>query len=121
MKKGNITSDFFTKASRKVLLHGHCHQKAIFGTSSVHKIFNYAGMNLNEWNTGCCGMAGSFGYEKKNYEVSEKLANELLVHEVNALQENQLVIANGFSCRHQIDHFTHRSALHWVEALDLEI
>lgn len=58
---------------------------------------------------------------KKNYAVSEKLANELLVHEVNALRENQLVIANGFSCRHQIDHFTHRSALHWVEALDFEL
>ncbi|HMW37844.1 MAG: FAD-binding protein [Saprospiraceae bacterium] len=120
ISKGKIRTPIRLKDA-EYFMHGHCHQKAIFGTSSVHKIFNYAGMNLNEWNTGCCGMAGSFGYEKKNYEVSEKLANELLVHEVNALQENQLVIANGFSCRHQIDHFTHRSALHWVEALDLEI
>ncbi|MEP7196987.1 MAG: FAD-linked oxidase C-terminal domain-containing protein [Saprospiraceae bacterium] len=104
----------------KYLFHGHCHQKAIFTTNSVHQIFKEnPESTMRELDTGCCGMAGSFGYETKNYNLSEKLANINLVPEINREDHNTVIIAQGFSCRHQIEHFSHRQAIHWLEAVDL--
>lgn len=104
------------------LFHGHCHQKSIFGTKAIHQIFNKCpDVKLRELNTGCCGMAGIFGYEKKNYDLSKKLAEVVLVPEINNSNESQIVIADGFSCRHQIEHFTNKKPVHWLETIDLGI
>ncbi|MEO6190071.1 MAG: FAD-linked oxidase C-terminal domain-containing protein [Saprospiraceae bacterium] len=120
MKNGKIKQKIKIK-SGNYLLHGHCHQKAIFTTKALHVIFNQSpDVSLRELDTGCCGMAGSFGYEKNNYDLSKKLADLILVPEIEASSSDTLIIADGFSCRHQIEHFTHRTPMHWVDAVDLE-
>jgi FAD/FMN-containing dehydrogenase/Fe-S oxidoreductase len=98
------------------LLHGHCHQKAIFSTKSVHHIFqNKPDIQFSEIDSGCCGMAGSFGYEKNHYDISETIARTVLIPAIESTDSNTNIIASGFSCRHQIEHFTGRKAKHWVE------
>lgn len=102
----------------KVLLHGHCHQKALFGTAHLKRIFEgITGIQLDEIASGCCGMAGSFGYEKEHYAISEKIGEQILFPAVRESDKTTPIIANGFSCRHQIEHFTERKAQHWVEVI----
>lgn len=102
----------------KVLLHGHCHQKALFGTAHLKRIFEgITGIQLDEIASGCCGMAGSFGYEKEHYAISEKIGEQILFPAVRESDKTTPIIANGFSCRHQIEHFTERKAQHWVEVM----
>jgi Fe-S oxidoreductase len=104
--------------SQKILLHGHCHQKTLFGTKPLHRILKACGAEVFEPDSGCCGMAGSFGYEKEHQEISEKMARRVLIPAIEREDAN-LVVASGFSCRHQIGHFTGRKAVHWLEALDV--
>lgn len=99
----------------KSLLHGHCHQKAMFGTASMKSL----SPELTEIPSGCCGMAGSFGYEKEHYDISEKIGSEILFPTVKENPDKQ-IIACGVSCRHQLEHFTQTHALHWVEAVEVE-
>jgi FAD/FMN-containing dehydrogenase/Fe-S oxidoreductase len=108
----------FVANSKDILLHGHCHQKASFGTSGMKSIFKSASTNCHEPDSGCCGMAGSFGYETEHYEVSKKISELVLVPEINKTDKKTLVVANGFSCRHQIHDFAGRKAVHWVESVD---
>lgn len=118
MAKGNLEKEIKFK-SGSYLLHAHCHQKSIFTSASVHQLFNQqSNVVLAEINSGCCGMAGSFGYEKEHYAVSEKIGNLSLLPEIRKASEDQVIIAEGFSCRHQIEHFTGRKPIHWVEAVD---
>ncbi|MBK8451284.1 MAG: hypothetical protein IPL42_15205 [Saprospiraceae bacterium] len=106
-------------AAGNYLLHGHCHQKAIFTTKSVHSLFsNNADVSFSEIDSGCCGMAGSFGYEKKHYEISETIARSALVPAIEKAPGDTQLIASGFSCRHQIEHFTGKKAKHWVEFIN---
>lgn len=101
-----------------VLLHGHCHQKALFGTTHLKRVFEgLTGIGLEEIPSGCCGMAGSFGYEKEHYQVSQKIGEQILFPSVRKSNADTKIIANGFSCRHQIEHFTNRKAQHWVEVM----
>ncbi len=100
---------------KQILLHGHCHQKAIFGTGDVHKIFSHLGVTIQEPDSGCCGMAGAFGYEKEHYEISRKIGDRVLFKAIEDAGPEVPVVANGFSCRHQIRDFTGRKAVHWVE------
>ncbi|MEM6803453.1 MAG: FAD-linked oxidase C-terminal domain-containing protein [Bacteroidota bacterium] len=111
-REGRLSVDIQPKA--KSLLHGHCHQKAMFGTDAI-KSFS---TEIEEIPSGCCGMAGSFGYEKEHYEISKKIGGEVLFPVV---QENpdKNIIACGVSCRHQLSHFTETKALHWVEAVEV--
>ena len=102
--------------SKEMVLHGHCHEKALYGTQSLHEIFNHLGARLSEIDSGCCGMAGSFGYEKEHYQLSETIGEDRLFPSLRSAAKNTLVISNGFSCRHQIDHFTDRKAIFWTEA-----
>lgn len=98
------------------LLHGHCHQKAIFTTKAVHQLFaDRIGVSLSEIDSGCCGMAGSFGYEKNHYEISETIARTNLIPAIDKSSADTHIIASGFSCRHQIEHFSGRKAKHWLE------
>lgn len=104
--------------SNEVLLHGHCHQKALFGTAHLKRVFEgLTGTIVDEIPSGCCGMAGSFGYEKEHYEISRKIGEQILLPAVRESDPKTKIIANGFSCRHQIEHFTDRKAKHWVEVM----
>ncbi|RMF31522.1 MAG: hypothetical protein D6765_01625 [Bacteroidetes bacterium] len=97
-------------------LHGHCHQKALFGTEPMRKLLEAAGAeSVREIPSGCCGMAGSFGYEREHFDLSVKIGEEVLLPAVRALPEEEGLVACGFSCRHQIADLAGRRALHWVE------
>ncbi|MEM9416692.1 MAG: FAD-linked oxidase C-terminal domain-containing protein [Planctomycetota bacterium] len=103
--------------SNDILLHGHCHQKALFGTQSIHAILNSIdGVTCREVDSGCCGMAGSFGYE--NYDLSEKIGEDRLFPAVReAKQKGQTLVACGISCRHQVHDFLDVRAKHFVEVV----
>ncbi|HET9916337.1 MAG TPA: FAD-linked oxidase C-terminal domain-containing protein, partial [Candidatus Binatia bacterium] len=102
---------------RKVLLHGHCHQKALVGTAPTIAMLKAAGYEVSEVDSGCCGMAGSFGFEKEHYELSTKIGNRRLAPAVRAASNEVEVAAPGISCRQQIEHLAARQAKHPVELL----
>ncbi|WP_299242314.1 FAD-binding and (Fe-S)-binding domain-containing protein [uncultured Aquimarina sp.] len=110
---GNITSDQFTKEEKVIKLHGHCHQKAL---SNIQTTFVYLNLPENFKVTiipsGCCGMAGSFGYEKEHYDISMQVGEQTLFPAVRKASESTVIAAVGTSCRHQIKDGTQRSALH---------
>jgi FAD/FMN-containing dehydrogenase/Fe-S oxidoreductase len=117
-EKGNINTDLFTKESRKLKLHGHCQQKSIASTLSTKKMLtlpqNYA---IDEIPSGCCGMAGSFGYEKEHYEISMKVGELVLFPAIRNTEIETIIVAPGTSCRCQIKDGTGRDAQHPVEVL----
>src|SRR5205085_12205757 len=99
------------------LVHGHCHQKALVGTGGTAAVLRLVpGLDVRVLATGCCGMAGSFGFEKEHYDVSVAIANLALVPAVKA-DPAAVVVATGTSCRHQIRDLTGRAALHPLEVL----
>lgn len=118
MTKGNIAPDDFTRSARKVLLHGHCHQKALAGAESSAWVLglpeNYS---VEMIPSGCCGMAGSFGYEREHYAVSMQVGELVLFPAVRQAPADAILAAPGTSCRHQILDGTGRLALHPVEVL----
>jgi FAD/FMN-containing dehydrogenase/Fe-S oxidoreductase len=103
---------------RRVLLHGHCHQKALAGTRTVREILRAGGYAVEEVDSGCCGMAGSFGFEREHYDLSLAIGERRLLPAVRALPRDVPVVAMGVSCRQQIAHGTGRSARHLVELLE---
>lgn len=102
---------------RTALLHGHCHHKAMVGNESTVAALKAMGYKVEVINSGCCGMAGDFGYEIDHYEVSRQVGEDRLFPAVRAAHPDAVIVASGTSCRHQIDHFTDRRALHLAEAL----
>jgi FAD/FMN-containing dehydrogenase/Fe-S oxidoreductase len=104
-------SSVFPK-NKKVFVHGHCHAKSLIGNSATCKMLERAGYEVEVGDTGCCGMAGSFGYEVGHYEVSMDIGDQRLFPALQNLPEDALVCAPGFSCRHQIKDGTGRRALH---------
>jgi Fe-S oxidoreductase len=99
------------------LLHGHCHQKAEFGTGAIHAHFaQMENANCEEVDSGCCGMAGSFGYE--HYELSRRIGEDRLFPAVReAVRDGKTIIACGISCRHQLRDCLRVEAKHWVEVV----
>ncbi len=117
IKKGNISPKFVSN-SKDILIHGHCHQKAIFSTSAMKDVLGYIdGIKVNEINSGCCGMAGAFGYEKKHYDLSQKIGGERLYPAIHNRDDGATVVACGFSCRHQILDAFDFTPKHWVEVV----
>ena len=103
---------------RQVLLHGHCHQKSHIGTApTIAALKLIPGCEVLEVNSGCCGMAGSFGFEKEHYDLSEKIGRERLFPAVEAAGADTEIAVTGVSCRQQIGHFTSRQPRHAVEIL----
>ena len=100
-----------------LLVHGHCHQKALYGTAPMKTVLSKTSATVTEIPSGCCGMAGSFGYECEHYALSEKIGEAVLFPSVRSRNEGTVVIANGFSCRHQVEHFTGVKPKHWVEVV----
>ena len=108
----------FTDAAKQVLVHGHCHQKALVGAGPTLQILNLPpNFEVREIASGCCGMAGSFGYEKEHYETSMKVGQERLFKVIEDAGPEWEVAAVGTSCRHQIADATGRRARHWAEIL----
>ena len=103
-------------AGRRLLYHGHCHQKAEVGTAAtVALLSRIPGVTVEELDAGCCGMAGSFGFESEHYDVSMKVGSDRLFPAIAAEPEATVVVATGASCRQQIFHGTNRDAWHPVQ------
>jgi Fe-S oxidoreductase len=118
MQAGNITKDSFTNNEKSILLHGHCQQKAVSALSDSVKVLSFpTNYKVETIASGCCGMAGSFGYEKEHYEVSMNIGELVLFPKIRANQNNCTIAAPGTSCRHQIKDGTGEKALHTVEIL----
>jgi Fe-S oxidoreductase len=116
--KGHICKDLFTKEKRLIKLHGHCQQKALSSVAPSVKIMSLPeNYSVETIPSGCCGMAGSFGYEKEHYDISLKIGELVLLPAVRAQAEDVIIAAPGTSCRHQIKDGTGRKALHTVEVL----
>jgi Fe-S oxidoreductase len=108
----------FTSPAREMLIHGHCHQKALYGTAAMKQLLGRVpGLKVGEVDSGCCGMAGAFGYEQEHVELSRKIGERRLFPALRALPPDTTVVACGFSCRHQIKDCTGIEARHWVEIL----
>ena len=116
-RERGLTLRFADGHGRKVLLHGHCHQKAMVGTAPTVAVLTWAGYDVSEVDSGCCGMAGSFGFEREHYDLSVALGNRRLAPAVKAADPHTLVVAPGISCRQQIEHLAGRRAKHPAEAL----
>ena len=115
---GHIKASQFTKESKTIKFHGHCHQKALRNQLSSFKVLNLPeNYKVTIIPSGCCGMAGSFGYEKEHYEVSMQIGEQTLFPAVRNAPESTLISANGTSCRHQIMDGTQKEALHPVTIL----
>ncbi|MDN3667832.1 FAD-linked oxidase C-terminal domain-containing protein [Echinicola jeungdonensis] len=118
IQRGKINAEQFTEAERKVMLHGHCHQKSLSSVQFSQKILSFPkNYSVETIPSGCCGMAGSFGYEEEHYEVSMKIGEMVLFPAVRKAEDTTLIAAPGTSCRHQIDDGTGKKALHPVEIL----
>ena len=114
---GNINIEF-TSTFGKLMIHGHCHQKSLYGTTAMERVLSRVpNLELEVLDSGCCGMAGSFGYEKEHYDLSIKVGEDRLFPAIRGKEENTGLVACGFSCRHQIAHGTGAEAKHWVEVL----
>ena len=96
-----------------ILLHSHCHQKALVGAApGVRLLSRISGCTVTDLDSGCCGMAGSFGYEREHYDISQAIGERRLLPAVRERPAGSAVVASGFSCRHQISHFTGVTARH---------
>jgi FAD/FMN-containing dehydrogenase/Fe-S oxidoreductase len=107
------------KLPGKVLLHGHCHHKSLMGLGDEESLLKKTGADLQSIDSGCCGMAGPFGFEKEKYGVSQAVGERVLLPAVRNTPENALIVSDGFSCREQILQSTGRRAIHLAEALQL--
>ena len=117
-EKGTINTDVFTSATKRLKIHGHCHQKALSGTHSSFQILNIPkNYSVTIMNTGCCGMAGSFGYEKEHYAISMQVGEDTLFPKVRNTPLDTEIVAAGTSCRHQIYDGTKRLAKHPISIL----
>ena len=117
-QKGNIGPDDFDSLDRSIYLHGHCHQKALSTVDDSAFCLNIPeNHSVEVIPSGCCGMAGSFGYEKDNYDISMQVGELVLFPKVRSLQASSIIAAPGTSCRHQIFDGTSRKAYHPVEIL----
>lgn len=116
--RGNISSSSFTTMEKSIMLHGHCQQKAVGSMADSIKILSLpVNYKVSSIPSGCCGMAGSFGYEKEHYDVSMKIGELVLFPAVRKNHQNCTIAAPGTSCRHQIKDGTGVRALHTVEIL----
>jgi FAD/FMN-containing dehydrogenase/Fe-S oxidoreductase len=110
------------RLARPAVMHGHCHQKALVGMAADEAVLRSVGVSPSQPEPGCCGMAGAFGFERgEHYELSMKIGERALLPAVRSAPEDELVIANGFSCREQILQGTGRPPLHLAEVLEMAL
>jgi len=105
-------------AGQKAFVHGHCHQKAFNAHGAVHQVLaRISGLEVEAIPAGCCGMAGAFGYQRETQEVSVKMAELGLLPAIRETDAADWVVADGFSCRHQIADLTQRKGRHVAQVL----
>ena len=104
---------------RKAVVHGHCHHKAIMKMNDEQAVLAKLGLDYTLLDSGCCGMAGAFGFEKEHYDISIKAGERVLLPAVREADKDTLIIANGFSCREQIEQTTDRKALHLAQVIQM--
>lgn len=118
VEKGKIKKEQFKEQNISIKLHGHCQQKAVASTIPTKAMLSFPnGHNVTEIPSGCCGMAGAFGYEKEHYELSLKVGELVLFPEIRKTPEEVVIVAPGTSCRHQIADGTGRKAYHPIEIM----
>jgi Fe-S oxidoreductase len=105
------------KTQQKILVHMHCHHRAIFNMKDEVAALNATGGEVKVLDSGCCGMAGPFGFEKKSYAVSQVLAERVLLPAVRAAAPGTMIVTDGFSCREQIAQNSGKRAVHLAEVL----
>ena len=117
-EKNNILADSFTAQEKTVKIHGHCQQKSLSSTESIFKMLSIPkNYTVSILNTGCCGMAGSFGYEKEHYNLSMQVGEDTLFPKIRNSDKSTIIAASGTSCRHQIKDGTKRISKHPVTIL----
>ncbi len=118
IEKGAIRTEQFSDKAREIKIHGHCHQKSLSSVEATFTMLNLPQNNtVTIYNSGCCGMAGSFGYEEEHYEISMQMGEDTLFPKIRATDTNVAIAAAGTSCRHQIFDGTKRTAQHPVTIL----
>lgn len=118
LENGNIDRNLFSSEKKEILFHTHCHQKALAKSESVKNMLSIPkSYHVTEIDSGCCGMAGSFGYEKEHYALSQQIGELKLFPAVRKNKHAHAIVASGTSCRHQIAESTDTQALHPVELL----
>jgi Fe-S oxidoreductase len=109
----------YPKLTRSALVHGHCHHKAIMKLDAEHRALQAMGLTVDLLDSGCCGMAGSFGFEREHFDVSMKVGEQVLLPAVRRARKDTLIVADGFSCRTQIAQGTDRRALHLADVIEM--
>ena len=118
IEKGAIRSDQFSEEAKEIKIHGHCHQKSLSSVQATFAMLNIPkNTTVTIYNSGCCGMAGSFGYEKEHYEISMQMGEDTLFPKIRTTDSSVSIAAAGTSCRHQIFDGTKRIAQHPVTIL----
>jgi len=105
--------------ARKAIVQGHCHHRAIMKMDAEEKVLKKLGLDYKVLDSGCCGMAGGFGFEKEHYDLSIKAGERVLLPAVRQADQDTLIIADGFSCREQISQTTGREALHLADVIHM--
>ena len=109
------------RLSGKVLLHGHCHHKAIMKLGPEESLLKRTGADVQSLDSGCCGMAGAFGFEAEKYAISQAVGERVLLPAVRKADAGTIIVSDGFSCREQIRQATGRQAVHLAQALHLAL
>ena len=109
------------RLKRKAVVQGHCHHKAIMKFEPEEAVLKKIGLDVDHLDSGCCGMAGAFGFDRENYELSMRIGERVLLPAVRAASRDTLIVANGFSCREQIAQGTERKALHLAQVLQMAL
>jgi Fe-S oxidoreductase len=109
------------RLERKAVVQGHCHHKAIMKFEPEEELLKKIGLDFDHLDSGCCGMAGAFGFDRDNYEVSMRIGERVLLPAVRDASRDTLIVADGFSCREQIEQSTDRKALHLAQVLQMAL
>jgi Fe-S oxidoreductase len=109
------------KLDRRAIVHGHCHQEAVMGMSAEQKVYERLGLDFEVLDSGCCGLAGSFGFEKDHHEISMQIGEHKLMPMVRDAAADTLVIADGFSCKTQVQQMTGRTPLHTAQVIGMAL
>jgi Fe-S oxidoreductase len=109
------------RLERRALVQAHCHHRAVMGLADEETVLRDLGLDFEVLDSGCCGMAGAFGFERDHYDVSMRCGERVLFPALRSAPDDTLVIANGFSCREQIRQATGRAPLHLAEVIELAL
>ena len=113
---GGLPVKLFKSIDKKILFHGHCHQKALFGSKKISQLLNLLPtVVVEEIQSGCCGMAGTFGFESEHYDISIKMAKQNLTDKISSQSDDFILVSDGISCRQQIKHLLGKRSFHSME------